>query len=186
MDGILSEFKSNVEKTVSQLKEDVKTIRTGRATPALVEGLIVETYGGQTKLKLMELSSITTEGPTAIVIIPFDMTTLQDIEKAILKSTLGLSPQTQGNRIVVKIPSLSQEQREKMIKFVGQKVEEKRQIIRNHRDEARKKLRNLLDSKEINEDVKFRAEKEIDVFAQKSMEEIQVIKESKEREIQEV
>ena len=89
---------------------------------------------------------------------------------------MGLSPQTQGNKIIVKVPSLSQEQREKLIKFVSQKVEEKRQIVRNHRDEARRKLRVLLDSKEINEDMKFRTEKEIDNISQKSMEEIHQIK----------
>ena len=186
MESILEEYKRNVEKTVSLLREDVKVIRTGRATPALVESLQVETYAGQAKLKLLELASITTEGPAAIVIVPFDVNTTSDIERAILKSALGLSPQTQGNKIIVKVPSLSQEQREKLIKFVSQKVEEKRQIVRNHRDEARRKLRVLLDSKEINEDMKFRTEKEIDNISQKSMEEIHQIKEGKEREIQEV
>lgn len=185
MEAVLEEFKKNTEKTVLLLREDVRTLRAGRATPALVEGLQVEAYSGQVKLKLLELASITTEGPTAILIVPFDISTLADIEKAILKSSLGLSPQTQGNRIVVKVPSLSQEQREKFIKLVGQKVEEKRQIIRNHRDEARRKLRILLDNKEINEDVKFRTEKEVDNISQKFMEEIAQIKENKEREIQE-
>ncbi len=186
MESVLAEFKNNTEKTVALLREDLKMIRTGRATPALVESLQIETYGGQAKLKLVELASITTEGPAAIVIVPFDVNTVQDIERAILKSTLGLSPQTQGNRIVVKVPSLSQEQREKIVKFVGQKVEEKRQIVRNHRDEARRKLRNMLENKEINEDVKFRTEKEIDNIAHENMEEIQMLKESKEREIHEV
>lgn len=186
MELVLEDFKKNVEKTVSLLKEDIRVIRTGRATPALVEGLQVETYNGQAKLKLLELASIITEGPATLVIVPFDVQTIPDIERAILKSALGLTPQTKGHRIDIKVPSLSQEQREKLIKFVKQKVEEKRQIIRNHRDETRKKLRILLDTKEINEDIKFRAEKEIDNISQKSQEEIQRIKENKEKEIQEV
>lgn len=186
MNPHLNDFKQNALKTLQLLKEDIKVIRTGRASPALVEAMIVETYGGQTSLKLMELANITTEGPSVLVIIPFDISTLQDIEKAILKSAIGLSPQTQGSRIVVKIPPLSQEQREKLLKVVNQKIEEKRIIIRNHRDEARKKIKHQVDKKEITEDAKFRLEREIDNLTQTFMEQIQEVKEIKEKEIMEV
>lgn len=186
MSPLLFDFKQNAQKTVHLLKEDVKIIRTGRASPALVEDMVVDTYGEQTSLKLMELATITTEGPSALVIVPFDVSTLQDIEKVILKSSMGLSPQIQGSRIVVKISPLSQEQREKLLKLVNQKVEEKRIIIRNHRDEARKKIRHQLEKKEIAEDDKFRLEKEIDNLAQNFMEQIQEVKENKEKEIMEI
>lgn len=186
MNNIAQEFSNLIEKTIFSLQEDFKSIRTGRATPALIENLQVETYGGQSKLKLLELATITTDGPSALVISPFDNSTIQDIEKAILKSSLGLSPQTQANRIVVKIPLLSQEQREKMIKLIGEIVEEKREIIRNHRDEARKKVRNELEQKAITEDQKFRVEKEIELHSQNSIEKIQKLKELKEKDILEV
>ncbi len=186
MNPLLFDFKQNAQKTFQLLQEDIKVIRTGRATPALIEDMIVDTYGGQTSLKLMELATITTEGPSALVIVPFDVSILQDIEKAILKSSMGLSPQVQGSRIVVKIPPLSQEQREKLLKFVNQKVEEKRVIIRNHRDETRRKIRQQLEKKEIAEDEKFRLEKEIDNLTQKFMEQIQEVKEVKEKEIMQV
>lgn len=186
MNNIAQDFLNLIDKTILSLQEEFKSIRTGRATPALIENLQVETYGGQTKLKLLELATITTDGPSALVISPFDTSTMQDIEKAILKSTLGLSPQTQANRIVVKIPSLSQEQREKMIKLIREVVEEKREIIRNHRDESRKKVKNELEVKSITEDQRFRIEKEIETHSQNSIEKIQKIKELKEKDILEV
>ncbi|MCS6956487.1 MAG: ribosome-recycling factor, partial [Patescibacteria group bacterium] len=106
----VQEFKQKSQKIIDSLKEDLKSIRTGKANPSLVENLIIETYSGTTKLKLMELSTITTEGPTTLIVIPFDPSTIQDIEKAILKSPLGLSPSVQGTKIILKIPPLSTEQ----------------------------------------------------------------------------
>jgi len=179
-------FKQETDKVILSLKEDLKTIRTGRASPALVENLVVEAYAGQSKLRLFELATITVEGPAALVIIPFDPSTVVDIEKAILKSPLGISPQTQGNRIIVRLPSLSGEQREKLAKLLSQKIEEKKVVIRGFRDEARKKIKLTMEAKDISKDEKFRLEKEIDNLTQKYMEEIQTIKESKEKEIIEI
>ncbi len=186
MNPIVEQFKQVSFIAISFLKEDLKSIRTGKANSALVENLIVETYGGQSKLKLMEVATIMTEGPSALVIAPFDPSTLGDIEKAILKSPIGISPAVQGNRIMVKIPPLSQEQREKLVKLVHQKTEERRNIIRNYRDEGRKKIKIQFEAKEISEDEKFRIEKELDNAAQQEMSEIQTIKEKKEKEIMEL
>ncbi len=183
MDTVISDFSDRSAKAIANLKDELKTIRTGRASPSLVENLIVEAYGGQTKMRLMELASIAIESPTALLIIPFDPSTISDIEKAILKSPLGISPIVQGNRIIVRIPPLSQEQREKMKKLVGVQVEERKVVIRHYRDDARKEIKTKLEAKEITEDNKFRLEKEIDNITQKLMEEIQTIKENKEKEI---
>lgn len=183
---VTSEFKTNSQKTIDSLKEDLKSIRTGRATPSFVENIIVEAYNGTTKLRLMELSTITTDGPAALSIVPFDPSTLQDIERAILKSPLGMSPIVQGSRIIIKIPALSGEQREKFIKLVGEKVEERKVMIRNNRDNARRSVKNMFEKKEITEDEKFRIEKEVDTASQKFMEEIQTIRDKKEQEIREV
>lgn len=182
----LNEFKQQLQSTVSNLKEDLKSIRTGHANPAIVEQLMVETYGGSTKLRLMEMATITTEGPATIVIMPFDPSTAADIERAILKSPLGLSPQVQGMKIFIRLPPLSEEQREKYVKLVGQKVEDRKNIVRNHRDEIRKKIKVQFDAKELTEDDKYRLEKEIDTLTQKSNSDLLVIREAKEREIREV
>lgn len=186
MDLILITFNQNTDKVINSLKEDLKTIRTGRASPTLVENMMVETYGGQAKLRLLELSNIATEGPSTLLLTPFDPSTITDIEKAILKSPLGISPIVQGNRMLIKIPPLSQEQREKMMKLINQKIEEKKEIIRNYRDNTRKNIKNSLEDKIITEDDKFRLEKEVDMATQKRMEEIKNIKEKKEKEIMEV
>lgn len=186
MNPYLDSFKQQVAKVLDQLKEELKSIRTGRATPALVENLMVKAYGGQTTLKLLELATITTDGPSVLTVAPFDPSTVQEIEKAILSSSLGFSPQTQGTTIIVRIPPLSQEQREKILKLIGQMIEEKKVHIRNNRDEVRKKIRHSLELKEITEDTKFRTEKEIDALTQQSMETIQNIKEQKEEEIMQV
>ncbi len=182
----ITEFKQSSQKIIELLKDDLKSIRTGRATPSLVENLIVETYGGQTKLRLLELATIITDGPTALSITPFDPSVLSDIEKAILKSPLGISPAVQGNKIAIHIPALSEEQREKFIKLAHQKVEERKGIIRNLRDNARKTIKNAFEKKEITEDDKFRQEKEIDLASQKFMEEVEAHKKRKEEEIREV
>lgn len=179
-------FKNQSQKIIDYLKEELKTIRTGRANPSLVENLIVETYGGSTKLKLMELSTITTNGPTELLISPFDPSTITDIEKAILKSTLNLTPNTQGQKIIIKIPPLSTEQREKYIKLVREKIEEKKNQIRNLRDQIRKSLKTDFEKKIITEDLKFKLEKEIDNLTSQLMIQIDEIRSKKEIEIREV
>ena len=183
---IVSTFNQQATKTVASLKEDLKAIRTGRASPSLVENLVVETYGSQTKLRLLELSTIMTDGPSSLTITPFDPSTLQDIEKAILKSPLGLTPSVQGSRIIIRVPSLNTEQREKYVKVVGEKIEEKKVTIRNQRDNARKIIKTSFEKKEMGEDEKYHLEKEIDNQATKFMEEINNIRENKEKEIMEV
>ena len=183
---IISTFSQQANKTIQSLKEDLKSIRTGRASPSLVENLVIETYGGQTKLRFFDFATITNDGPSALTILPFDPSVIQDIEKAILKSPLGLTPAVQGSKIIIRIPSLNSEQREKYIKIVGEKVEEKKVTIRNQRDNARKIIKTSFEKKEMGEDEKYRLEKEIDNQTTKFMEEINIIKESKENEIREV
>lgn len=186
MDPILKQLTDDAEKNVLFLKEELKAIRTGKAHASLIENLTVEAYGGQSKLRLMELATILAEGASFLSVTPFDPSTTQDIERAILKSPLGISPLVQGNKIMIKVPTLSEEQRMKMTKLVGEKVEEKKGQLRNLRDSARKKIKQLLESKTITEDDKFRMEKEVDSVAQKLSQELDTIKQAKEKDIMEV
>ncbi len=182
----LTEFKAQSAKVIENLKEDLKSIRTGRATPSLVENIMIEAYGGQTKLRLLELATITSAGPSILSIAPFDPSVLSDIEKSLLKSPLGIGPVIQGNAITLHIPALSEEQREKFIKLAHQKIEERKGIIRNLRDNARKRIKTAFEKKEVTEDDKFRQEKDIDLASQKFMEEIELHKKHKEEEIREI
>ena len=183
---LTSKFKTDCQKTLESLKEDLKSIRTGRATPSLVENVVVETYGGQTKLRLLELATINLEGPQSLSIVPFDSSILPDVEKAILKSPLGLSPIVQGSKIIIKVPPLSTEQREKFIKTAREKIEDKKNRIRNLRDEVRRSVKISFEKKETTEDEKFRIEKEIDNISGQFMEEIQTMRDKKETEIREI
>lgn len=183
MDLAVETFKKDSEQSVNNLREELKGIRTGKANPTLLENLIVETYGGQSKLKLQELATLGLEGTSFIAITPFDPSTSQDIERAILKSPLGFTPAPQGNRILITVPPLSEEQRAKFVKAVNQIVEEKRTILRNLRDTARKHIKLRFEKKELTEDDRFRLEKELDTLSEGYMDEIQILREKKETDI---
>jgi ribosome recycling factor len=186
MEDITSTFKSEAKNRILSLQDDLKGIRTGRANPGMVEGIMISTYGGSTNLKLRDLASIMTEGATALVIVPFDPSTVKDIEKAILASPLGINPQTEGTKMYLRIPPLSEEQRMKYIKLVGTQIEETKNLIRRDRDNARKKIKSAFDAKSIPEDQKFREEKDIDTATTELMNELTSLREKKEKEIMEV
>lgn len=182
---INDELKQNGNKLINDLKNTLNTIRTNRISSSLVENIIVETYNNTTKLRLLELSTITNEDPQTLLLTPFDPSTIADIEKAILKSPLGITPQIQGSKIILKFPPLNQEQREKLIKLINQITEEKRQELRNLRDNARKKVKLLFENKQITEDQKYSIEKKIDEETKKINDTLLEIKAKKEKEINE-
>jgi len=180
-----NDFAKKANFIIEKLKDELRLIRTGVVNPALIENITVETYGGQTKLKILELATITTSPPQSLVISPFDSSTIKDIEKALLQSqsSLGVSPVVQNNQIFLKFPPLSTEQREKFAKLVNQIIEIARQKIRNLRDQERKSIKLSFEKKEITEDQKFKKEKEIDTQTQKINEIIEEIKTKKINEI---
>jgi len=181
--SIEKDFSSQSQQTTLQLSDELRQIRTGKASPALIEDLDVLTYGGQMKMKLKELASISTDGPTSLVVDPFDVSTVQDIEKAFLTSPLQLSPRVEGKMIRIVTPPLSTEQREKFVKLVNQKVEDTKNSIRYHRDHARKNIKSLIDDKLISEDEKFKVEKNIDISAKEFSDKLDEIKKKKQEEI---
>jgi len=185
MDPLISDYKAASQEFISTAQEELKGIRTGRANSGMIENLPVEAYGG-TKMKLRDLATITTEGTAAIVVVPFDPSTISDIEKAIMASPLGINPQTEGNKMYVRIPPLSEEQRIKYTKLAGQMVEDIKNMVRREREELRKKIKRMFDAKEIAEDAKFRFEKDIDTITTEVTNKLQEIRENKEKEIMEV
>jgi ribosome recycling factor len=182
MDSI-SKFNEEAEKILSYLISELKSFRTGKATPALIEDILVETYNGQMKLRLMELAAINTLDNNRLMVKPFDSTILGDIEKAILKTPLGISPRIEGNQIILQFPPLTEEQRLKLIKYLNQIIEDKRNQIRRLRDEARKTIKNQFEEKNITEDERFRLEKQLDEKTKNIMERIEEIKNKKVNEI---
>lgn len=179
----LQEFKSSLEDVLTYTRENLSSIRTGRASPALVENIAVTTYGGQATLKVIELATLATGGPQEILIAPFDQSTLQDIEKAIRSSSLGFNVSVSGTQIRAKTPPLSQEQREKYAKLVTQFAEEGRETLRKERDEIRKKVKTAFEAKEVSEDEKRRLEADIEKVSKEYTDKIDELRKRKETEI---
>src|SRR6516162_5002176 len=130
-DEILMDAKERLEKAVNVYRDELRGLRTGRATPALVDNLRVEYYGSPTPLK--QLAQISTPDPQSLVIKPFDPGVLKDIEKAIRSSDLGLAPNNDGKLIRLTVPTMSGEQRKKMVQHIKAKSEDARVACRNIR-----------------------------------------------------
>lgn len=179
----IQQFKQELEKTINYFRDNLSNIRTGRATGALVENIQVVTYNGQATLKIIELATITNNGPQELLIIPFDQTVLHDIEKKLRESSIGFSVAVDGNQIRLKNPPLTEEQREKYAKVISQFAEEAREKIRKERDEVRKEVKTSFVEKEITEDQRYRSEEEIDKIAKNYSEQVEEVRQKKEQEI---
>ena len=173
----MNEFKQKLAKITERLKSEVAGLRTGRATPALVEDLEVEYFGVKTPLKA--LASISSPEPRQIVIQPWDKAAVQPIEIAIQKSSLGLNPVTDQNTIRLTIPALTEETRREMVKILGRHVEDARIQVRRERDEALKKAK----AEGASENEMFRKKNEIQKIVDEANKKIEEMAGAKEKEI---
>ncbi|MEX2161545.1 MAG: ribosome recycling factor [Anaerolineales bacterium] len=181
---ILKEAKERMKHSVQSLKEDLGAIRTGRASPALVEKLPVEYYGQPTPL--IQLASISVPEPRQLLIKPFDPGSMKDIERAIQVSNLGLTPGNDGKMIRLTLPQLTEERRRDLVKMVHARKEEAHVAIRNIRRDTNKDLRDFEAEKAISKDDLERGEKEVQDLHDEFIREIDQIGASKEKEVMEV
>lgn len=151
---ILRETETKMQKALEVVTREFSTIRTGRASPALVDGIRVDYFGAPTPLK--QLANILTPDPKLLVIQPWDINALQEIEKALQKSDLGLSPVKDGKVLKVSIPSLSTERRDELTKVAHRMAEEGRVAVRNVRHASKESIEKLFKEKSITEDDKFK------------------------------
>ena len=158
-DEIAFESEEKMEKTVDLLEGEFRAIRTGRATPALVENVKVDYYGAQTPLK--QIANIGIPDAQLIVIRPFDPTALKDIEKALLQSSIGITPSNDGKLIRLSIPPLSEERRKQLVQQVKQMAEESKVALRNVRRDANKQIDQEQKGGDLAEDDAYRAKDEI-------------------------
>jgi ribosome recycling factor len=184
IDTILSDAKIRMDKAVSALRTDLQTIRTGRASPALIERLHVEYYGVSTPLS--QVASITVPEARMLVVQPWDKTALGAIEKAILKSDLGLNPTNDGKLVRVVIPYLSEERRRELIKLVHRKVEDGHVAVRNCRRDSLESLEKAEKAKEISEDELKRARERLQKITDSFIQKVDETGQTKEQEILEV
>ena len=173
-----------MRSSLQSLQDDLAGIRTGRATPALVERLSVEYYGAPTPLQ--QLATFSVPEPRQILIKPFDPSTIKDIERAIQTSDLGLTPSNDGKAIRLTLPPLTQERREELVRVVNARVEEGRVSVRNIRRDVIKDLREFEDEKLISEDDLKRGEDDIQKLTDEYIEKMNQVGEEKEEEILEV
>ena len=181
---ILKDAENRMKGAIASLEEDLGGIRTGRANPGLVEKLPVEYYGAETPLQ--QLASISVPEARALLIRPFDPTTLKVIEKAILASELGLTPNNDGKVIRLNLPALTEERRRDLVKVVHNRLEESRIAIRNIRRDSLKDMRDFEKEKMISKDDLEVGEEEIQKLTDKHIEEVDKVGEHKEKEIMEV
>ncbi|MBP7228243.1 MAG: ribosome recycling factor [Longilinea sp.] len=180
----IKEAELRMKGALDALEGDLASIRTGRASPALVEKIPVEYYGAPTPL--MQLASISVPEPRALLIRPFDPTTLRAIERAILASELGLTPNNDGKSIRLNLPPLTEERRRELVKVVNNRLEETRVAVRNVRRDIIKDLREFEHEKLISEDDLKKGEEELQKLTDRMIQQVDAIGERKSKEIMEV
>lgn len=181
---VISTSKEKMEKTVQSLSRELATVRAGRANPALLDKVVVDYYGTATPLN--QLSNISAPEPRLLVIQPWDKSAIGDIEKAILKSDLGLTPNTDGNIIRIAIPQLTEERRKELVKLVRKMAEESRVAVRNIRRDANDEIKSMEKSGDISQDDSRRLQDEIQELTDEYVEKINEVLSAKEEEIMEV
>lgn len=184
IEDVLKETAERMKKSVEALGNDLVNIRTGRASPALVERLQVDYYG--TQVPLNQLSTISVPEPRLLVIRPYDPSSLPEIEKAILKSELGLTPANDGKVIRLSVPRLTEERRLELVRMVQTRVEEGRIAIRNCRRDGLQDMKELEKEKLISEDDFYRGKDRMQELTDKYVEQMDDVGAAKERQIMEV
>ncbi len=184
IDDALDELRQRMVKSVEVLQDDLIGIRTGRASPALLERLPVEYYGTMTPLN--QMASIAAPEPRLLVVKPWDASALHDIERAILKSDLGLTPMNDGKLIRLSIPRLTEERRRDLVKVVAKRVEEARVSIRNLRRDALQDLKDFENEKMISEDEFYRGKDKVQELTDEFIKQVDEIGKRKETEVLEI
>jgi ribosome recycling factor len=181
---VMDDAEVRMGKAIDALRRDLATIRTGRASPSLVERLPVDYYGSSTPLN--QLAGISVPEPRMLVIQPWDRGSMAAIEKAIRKSELGLNPTNDGQIVRIAIPPLTEERRKQLVKLVHGHVEEGRVALRNIRRDAMAHVKELLAEKLIGEDDERRAEQQVDELTKRYVADAERVGKAKEQEVLEV
>lgn len=181
---VMEDAEVRMGKAIEALRRDLATIRTGRASPSLVERLPVDYYGSSTPLN--QLAGISVPEPRMLVIQPWDRGSMAAIEKAIMKSELGLNPTNDGQVVRIAIPPLTEERRRQLVKLVHGHVEEGKVALRNIRRDAVAQVKELHAEKLIGEDDERRAEQQVDEITKRFVSDAERVGKAKEQEVLEV
>ena len=179
----LTEVTGKMQRVVDFVKNDVATIRTGRATSTLVENIEIGAYGGTTRMRLVELATITVADAQSIVISPYDQSIIGDIRRDIGAANVGLTPVIDNNVIRIAVPVLTAERRLEYVKMLHVKLEDGRVKLRQIRHDLMTDLKRRFEAKEVNEDDKYTAEEDLQKLTDKMMGEIENIGKAKEADL---
>ncbi len=180
-DEILSELRDKMNNSIEALKKEFVRLRTGRATPALLDGIKVNCYESQ--MPIDQVASISVPESRLITIKPWDQSVIKEIEKSILKSELGLTPMNDGKIIRISIPPLTEERRKELAKMAKKMAEEGKIAVRNHRRDANDIFKEMKNEKEMSEDEMFKAQDEVQKITDDFIAKIDSVTADKEKEI---
>ena len=177
-------YKEHMDKTISVLKQDLNTVRAGRANAALLDQIVVDFYGSPTPVK--NLSNISVPDPRTLMITPFDPSSIKAIEKAIMTSNLGINPSNDGRNIRLVIPVVTEERRKELTKVIKKMGEDSKVAVRNSRRDANDTIKKLEKAGELTEDDVKDEQEEVQKMTEKCMKEIDQIVAAKEKELMEI
>ncbi len=172
-----------MQQVLDLVMSDIASIRTGRASGSLIEDVSVLVYGGQQKLTIKELGTITAPDPQTIVVDPWDKSIIGEIRQGILSANVGLNPSIDGELLRIVLPPMTSEDREKYVKLLSTKLENGKVMIRQVRGDTMKHIKEIFEKKEISEDEKFRQEKKLQEMTDEFVGKIEEAGERKEKEI---
>lgn len=181
---LISETESRMKKTIDHLTQDYATLRAGRANPAMLDRVMVNYYGQPTPVN--QLANITVPEPRLLVVQPWDKSSIPEVEKAILKSDLGINPSNDGNVIRLTVPQLTEERRREIVKLVKKRGEEAKVAVRNIRREQNDLIKSSEKDKIISEDESKKGIDEVQKITDKYIKDIDAIMAAKEKDIMEV
>ena len=184
VDSALKAATEKMDKAISVLKDELAGVRTGRATPALLQRVVVDYYG--TPVPIQQLASFSVPEPRTLVISPFDRNAIASMEKAIMSSDLGITPGNDGTVIRLSFPPLTEERRKELIKLVHHRGEEGRVAVRNIRRHSKEELERLERDGGISEDDLVRSEKELQKLTDKHISDIDEVVAHKDAELKEI
>jgi ribosome recycling factor len=184
IDDLLTDAREHMEKSVDATRSKFGSVRTGRATPHLLDRINVDYYGAQTPLK--QLATVSAPEARLLTIQPYDKSSIKNIERAILESDVGLTPNNDGQIIRLQVPELTEERRKELVKVVRNLAEEGRVAIRNIRRDVMHDLRELRDAGEAGSDDEHRAEEALQKLTDEKVKELDAVLKAKEEEILEV
>ena len=184
IDELLDDAKGRMHKSVDSTRNELATVRTGRASPHLLDRIVVDYYGTSTPLK--QLAQVATTDTRLLTLTPYDKSAIGAIEKAVMESDLGLTPNNDGNVVRLQIPELTEERRKELVKVVRNLAEEGRVAIRNIRRDVMHDLRELKDAGEAGSDDEHRAEEALQKLTDEKTKELDALLKGKEEEILEV